>query len=677
MADQKISQLPTITGANMADNDKFVLVDTSGNATVATTRAEFFKSVPDVTFGDNDKAIFGAGSDLQIYHQSSNSNSIIKESGGGLLSLQTNGAEVSFWDTTNVQYMGRFINGAEVQLHHDGDTKFSTTPTGINVTGTVNSEGLTVDGGSNGTIDFGDVTTAYGRLYADNTGTFVGSKTNQPLILRTNNTERMRIDTSTGQVGIGTSSPSGVAGTIFELSRTGSTRMNISAGDSSYSAIDFSDTTADGQGRIEYYHIIDAMRLYTAGSERMRIDSSGNVGIGTSSPDSLFTIDKDVSTAYIPTDDGAQRNNTNTLLLKNEDGTANSFAQIAFDLSGANQSIARIVGINDGTSTSALAFVTEGSNTKREVMRLDGSGNVGIGTSSPDRNLDLVGSQSTAYGATVRSSAGVNHRIFNTFNSNNRYAGITLASNNSAGATSEFTLSNISTANNNKSVLALQARTGASTYAERLRVDTSGNVSIGKNNVLISDVGVHFTPEGTVSATKDGSIPLVLNRVATGTNNPNGVIAQFRRETVTVGNISVSDGATAYNTSSDYRLKENVVELTSASERVNQLKPSRFNWISDDTNTVIDGFIAHEVATVVPEAITGAKDAMIDEEYEVTPEVLDEDGNVTTEAVVGTRSVPDYQGIDQSKLVPLLTAALQEALTEIASLKTRVEALEG
>ena len=101
-----------------------------------------------------------------------------------------------------------------------------------------------------------------------------------------------------------------------------------------------------------------------------------------------------------------------------------------------------------------------------------------------------------------------------------------------------------------------------------------------------------------------------------------------------------------------------------------------FNFIAD-ADTTVDGFLAHEVATVVPEAITGTKDAMKDEEYEVTPAVLDDDGNVTTEAVMGTRSVPDYQGIDQSKLVPLLTAALQEALTEIASLKTRVEALEA
>ncbi len=76
---------------------------------------------------------------------------------------------------------------------------------------------------------------------------------------------------------------------------------------------------------------------------------------------------------------------------------------------------------------------------------------------------------------------------------------------------------------------------------------------------------------------------------------------------------------------------------------------------------------------IVPEAITGEKDAMRDEEYEVTPAVLDEDGNVVTPAVMGTRSVPDYQGIDQSKLVPILVKSLQEALTEIDSLKARLD----
>ena len=142
----------------------------------------------------------------------------------------------------------------------------------------------------------------------------------------------------------------------------------------------------------------------------------------------------------------------------------------------------------------------------------------------------------------------------------------------------------------------------------------------------------------------------------------------FRNTNGFVGNISTSGTATAYNTSSDYRLKENVVAMTGATERLKQLKPSRFNFIAD-ADTTVDGFLAHEVADIVPEAIAGEKDAMMDEEYEVTPAVYDDDGNVVTEAVMGTRSVPDYQGIDQSKLVPLLVATIQELETRITQLE--------
>jgi hypothetical protein len=142
-----------------------------------------------------------------------------------------------------------------------------------------------------------------------------------------------------------------------------------------------------------------------------------------------------------------------------------------------------------------------------------------------------------------------------------------------------------------------------------------------------------------------------------------------------VGSVRTSGSATSYLTSSDYRLKENVVDMENATDRVKQLKPKRFNFIADDTNTLVDGFIAHEVSSVVPEAISGAKDAMKDEEYEVTPAVMDGE-TVVTEAVMGTRSVPDYQGIDQSKLVPLLVASLQEAVAKIESLEARVTALE-
>ena len=115
--------------------------------------------------------------------------------------------------------------------------------------------------------------------------------------------------------------------------------------------------------------------------------------------------------------------------------------------------------------------------------------------------------------------------------------------------------------------------------------------------------------------------------------------------------------------------------MTGASDRVLALNPVNFEWIVDGTR--VDGFLAHEAQAVVPESVTGTKDAMMDEEYEVTPAVLDDDGNETTPAVMGTRNVPDYQGIDQSKLVPLLTAALREALTKINTMETRLTALEA
>jgi hypothetical protein len=138
----------------------------------------------------------------------------------------------------------------------------------------------------------------------------------------------------------------------------------------------------------------------------------------------------------------------------------------------------------------------------------------------------------------------------------------------------------------------------------------------------------------------------------------------------------VQNGTTGvtYNTSSDYRLKENVAPMSGSIDRLKQLKPSTWSWVQDGSHG--EGFIAHEAQTVVPESVHGTKDAMCTEEYEVTPAVLDDDGNVVTEAVMGTREVPDYQGIDQSKLVPLLTAALQEAIQQIETLTTRVEALE-
>jgi len=185
---------------------------------------------------------------------------------------------------------------------------------------------------------------------------------------------------------------------------------------------------------------------------------------------------------------------------------------------------------------------------------------------------------------------------------------------------------------------------GATSPSERVRIRNNGNLRINCNNfgadVSGSNSGVEFTP---------GSFPVF--RISSGDATSNNV-AEFYNTNGQVGRIATSGSSTSYNTSSDYRLKENVVNLGGAIDRVKQLTPKRFNFIAD-AETTVDGFLAHEAAAVVPEAVTGEKDA------------VDADGN------------PEYQGIDQSKLVPLLTAALQEAIGKIEVLETRVAQLEG
>jgi hypothetical protein len=185
---------------------------------------------------------------------------------------------------------------------------------------------------------------------------------------------------------------------------------------------------------------------------------------------------------------------------------------------------------------------------------------------------------------------------------------------------------------------------------ERMRINNVGNLLIGTTVALnpstTTDSGFRCTQAGAVTISRSASPPLALQRTGAVGN-----VVVFYSANTTVGTISVTASATAYNTSSDYRLKENITLLDGAIARLNQLPVHRFNFIADP-DTVVDGFIAHEAAAVVPECVTGEKD----EE--------DENGD------------PVYQGIDQSKVVPLLTAALQEAIAMIGALEARVAALE-
>tara|TARA_Y100000401_G_scaffold38235_1_gene28817 strand:+ start:1706 stop:2803 length:1098 start_codon:yes stop_codon:yes gene_type:complete len=191
---------------------------------------------------------------------------------------------------------------------------------------------------------------------------------------------------------------------------------------------------------------------------------------------------------------------------------------------------------------------------------------------------------------------------------------------------------------------------GVSLYydnALKLQTNTLG-VSVGTTDTVIYDHNISDSYESGVVLDGAGSVQvaryndqcLLLNRMGL-----DGTIESFYNDGTYVGGIAVSGSTTVYATSSDYRLKENVTAISDGITRLKTLKPYRFNFISDTTKTV-DGFFAHEV-TAVPEAIVGEKDA------------------------------EEMQSLDYAKLTPLLTAALQEAITKIETLETKVAALEA
>jgi hypothetical protein len=268
-----------------------------------------------------------------------------------------------------------------------------------------------------------------------------------------------------------------------------------------------------------------------------------------------------------------------------------------------------------GDTSGVLELATNGSTT---AVTIDTSQKVGIGTTSPNTKLHVVAS-GTGNCARLESASGPNLAFAGTEASGRTYLiGEGLV-----------TAGNFSIYDNNAA-------------AERLIVDSSGNVLMQTTTpTSASNVGASIQP------TTNSRAILYLGTSSTATN----LLTSFRNPNGQVGTITVSASATTYNTSSDYRLKENIAPMTGALDKVALLKPVTYKWKVDGSNG--QGFIAHELQEVVPECVSGEKDG------------VDAEGN------------PEYQGVDTSFLVATLTAAIQEQQTIINDLKARITALEG
>jgi len=372
---------------------------------------------------------------------------------------------------------------------------------------------------------------------------------------------------------------------------------------------------------------------------------------------------------------------------------------------------------------------------RTEAMRINQVGNVGIGTAAPKARTQITsGGYATPTLGSVPSGASLYVSPADTA------YGLVVGMDNVAPRT----------------WLQSQHTNGASVAYTLTLQEAGGNVGIGTSNataklsvaggVTVStnlNVG-NATPAGggTIeSHVQSSSTPALITY--SGSSSLRTHIS-FENANGQVGKINTAGTQTFYITSSDYRLKSDIQPMQGSIDRVKALNPCNFEWVNDGGR--VDGFIAHEVQDVVPEAIVGEKDAMQDQEYveseatgdiytpavdatyetiqvELTPAVeavYDDEGNEltpavdatyeeqqqeltpaidevihssdvekpdeleegqawreTTEKVMATRQVPDYQGIDQSKIVPLLTSALQDAIAKIEALETRLTALES
>jgi hypothetical protein len=485
----------------------------------------------------------------------------------------------------------------------------------------------------------------------------INNANNADLRFLTNNTERVRLTssslyTASGiNVGIGLSGPTGrlhiaTAGTANDIQMTGSgtagTYVQMTNTGGIFTA-GLDNSTGGVFGGAAYsgnFYMSGAypMIFWTSGTQRMRLDSSGNLGLGVTPSawssgyapafenkgGAVFAPNTTqlqlASNAYINSSSQWIRRNAGYATLYNQGG-----GEISWSLAGTS------------TAGSVASFT--------QAMTLDASGNFYVGTTSQLGGSNITFNQPAnadmKIGASVSTGTRAAYQVF----VNNTVT--TVGTENSSGGSLVSGSSAYSTVISNSGAYPLSFGTN---NTERARIDSSGNLLVGTtSNTRPARLRIeggetaHFTGYGN-----GFGIGLFMTPDASATGGTATAISFQNVSAATVGTIATTAGATAYNTSSDYRLKNTIAPMTGALAKVALLKPVTYKWNVDGSSG--EGFIAHELAEVVPHAVTGEKDA------------VDTDGNIKP------------QGIDTSFLVATLTAAIQEQQAIIESLKARLDA---
>jgi hypothetical protein len=443
-----------------------------------------------LSLGDNVKATFGASDDLELYHDGNNS--YINDTGTGALLIRGNNVALAKY--TGETMVNAFADG-RVDLYYDNAIKLTTTTTGIDVTGTVTADGLTVDGSlgsfavqssgaevhfsrnENNDILANGGTSASFTIGANNNLTFktgatltqrlqIASNGNLSLYEDTGTTPKFFWDASAESLGIGTSSP------VRPLSVKGSQeQLTLSEGDARGATFDYRSST----GNLN----IATNGINARTNPQFTLDLNGNVGIGTSSPAAKLQVEGE--TRIYP---------------------ASGTAILRFGSGGVEKGRLSV------DASSNMAFET--ANTER--MRIAASGNVGIGTSTP--------ASPTGFG-----TGGILHLKGSTGND----CSIVLEGISGSGGRQEIGASGG----------ALQFYRGAATgsMSESMRIDASGNLLVGKTASSFSVAGIGLMANDQIFATATSDNSLALNRLTT-----DGDIAKFYKDGSTVGSIGTAAG---------------------------------------------------------------------------------------------------------------------------------------